>query len=165
MGADIVWLVVGSIAVVGTGRAVNGNAAWVARVARHGRSEAHATSSKWVAINVGEVIVDLAISPGELELRDLAISGRGELDGDAVACLTVLLRVAALHLLHAGVLALTDRSVVDGVATVVDDMGRTKSHSSGGEGEQHGCAGELGQRHCVVVGFVWSTDLVVILKE
>ena len=160
MGAHVIWLVVGSIAGLGASVADDGNASRVAGVVLHRRDKGHATIGKGVAVNVGHVIVDLAISPGELELSDLAVGLGRKLDGDAVALAAPGLRVAALHLLHLSMLALADRCVVDRRAAVVDDSSLAQGHGGGGEGEQHGCAGELGQRHCN-----GSRGTVVLVKE
>lgn len=150
MSADIIRLVVGGITDGVTGGAVDGNTGWVVGVVRHRRHQGHALIGEGVTVDVGQVVVDLAVRPGELELSRVGISAGGELDGDSVALLAKLLRVAALHLLHLGVLALADRGVVDGETAVVDDGGLAQGHGGGGEGKQHGCAGELGQRHVVV---------------
>jgi hypothetical protein len=173
VGADIIWLVVGGVAVRLAGRAVDGNAGWVVGVVLHGRNQRHATGREGVAVDVGDVVVDLAISPGELELGHVAVVLGRELDGHAIALVAPALRVAALHLLHLSVRALADGSVPDWGVAVVDDGGLTQGHGGRSKGEQHGCAGELGQRHCDVGGLLielllkecWTTRVSVAAKE
>lgn len=141
-GADIIWEVVGSGADSLAGRAVNHDTRWVGRVALLGWDNLHATSGEGIAINVGKIIGDLAVGPGEFELRDGSTDGSigSQLDGDAHTLLRVALGVGALEGLHVGVLTLADGSIVDGISTVVDDGGSAQSHDSGSRGKQHGCA-------------------------
>lgn len=141
-GAGVVRGVVGSSADGFTGRAVDRNTGRVAGIVLVGRDNLHTTGRERIAVNVGQIIRDLAISPGELELRDRAAGGGigRQLDGDTDALLAVLLGVAALELLHVGIVVLADGSVVDGESTVVDNGGRANGHDGRSRGKQHGCA-------------------------
>lgn len=141
-GSDVVWSIVGSSADRLSSRAVNHNAGWVGRVTLLGWDNLHTTSGEGIAINVGEIISDLAVSPGEFELRDGSTAGiiGGQLDRDANTLLRITLGVRSLKGLHVGMVVLTDGSIVDGISTVVDDGGSAQSHDSGSRGKQHGCA-------------------------
>lgn len=91
-----------------TSWAVDFLARGVGRVTHHGRDNLHAGIGKRRAVNVGQIIVDLSVRPGELELRDRsALAGR-QLDGDANTRLGVGLRVAATKDFHVRVHALAD---------------------------------------------------------
>jgi len=101
----VIWGVVGGSADRFAGRAVNGHAGWVAGIVLHGRDDLHASSSERVAIDVGKIIRDLAVSPGELELRDrsgLSIVWR-ELDREANILVAICLAVATFESFHGGV--------------------------------------------------------------
>lgn len=141
-GSDIVWSIVGSSADGLSGRAVNHNASWVGRITLLGGDNLHATGGEGIAIDVGEIIGDLAISPGEFELRDrsTASSVGSQLDRDANTLLRVTLGVRSLEGLHVGMVVLANGGIVDGISTVVDDGGSAQGHDSGSRGKQHGCA-------------------------
>lgn len=143
-GASVIGSVVGGGAHGFAGRAVDRDTSRVVGVTLLGRHNLHTTGREGVAIDVGQVVCDLAIGPGELELGDR--SGAGgigrQFDGDANTGLSVLLRVAALDLLEVGIVALSDGGVVDGESTVVDDGGRADGHDGGSRGKQHGCASD-----------------------
>lgn len=141
-GAGVIWRIVGGGADCLSSRTFNWNACWIVRIIRHRWNDAHASRGEWVAVDVGKIIVDLAVSPCELELGD---STRGsvvwrKLDGDADAFLAIFLAVAALELGHAGRVTLADRSIVDREAAVVDDCSGTHGESRWSKGKQHGCA-------------------------
>lgn len=106
-GSDVVWGVVGSGASGHTSRAGHRNAGRVAGVILHGWNNLHTASSEGVAVDVGQVIGDLAVSPGELELRDWSIGGLvgRKLDRDSGTLVGVALAVSALKLSHGGVAA------------------------------------------------------------
>lgn len=89
-------------------RAIDLLAGWVGGVSHHGGDKTHASINERRAVDVGEIIVDLAISPGEFELGDRAIHAGRELDGDANTRLGVRLGVAALEFGHPSVLALSN---------------------------------------------------------
>ena len=143
-GAGVIGLVVSSRAGGRASRARDGDASRVVGVVLHGRNNLHTTSREWVAVDVGQVVGNLAIGPGELELRDGAGSAglRRELNRDTDTLLTVALAVAALELLHAGVGATADGGVVDGEAAVVDHGGSSHGGDTRGRGKQHGCASD-----------------------
>ena len=101
-------MVVGGTAGTLASRASDLLTGWVGAVSHHGGNERHASISERRAVDVGEIIVDLAISPGEFELGDRTIHAGRELDGDANTRLGVRLGVAALKFGHPSVLALTN---------------------------------------------------------
>jgi len=124
-GTDVIWRVVGGRADRLAGRAIDRHAGRVIGVVLHGRNDPHTTSREGIAVDVGDIIRDLAVVPGELELGDgtrLAVFC-GKLDGHADTLLAVGLAVATLELLHAGVGTSSHGCVVDSGATVVDDGG------------------------------------------
>lgn len=141
-GASVIGSIVGRGAHSLAGRAVDDDTGWVAWVVLHRRNNLHATRREGVAVDVGEIVRDLAIGPGELELRD-GSGGGGigcKLDRNANTFLTVAFAIASLELLHARVGAASDRCIIDGIAAVVDDGGGSQGQDGRGRGKQHGCA-------------------------
>lgn len=96
-GSHIVGQVVGGITVRVAGRAVNHGASRVRRVVQSRGNNLHATSAEGsrITVNVGDVVGDLAVGPGEFELGDGSVGGGigRQLDGDADARLAVGLRI------------------------------------------------------------------------
>lgn len=83
---------------------------------------------EWVAVNVRDVIVDVAVGPGIFELSDLAVGGGRQLDGDANVGESVCLAEASRwQFLHGSTKTLSDRSKVDRRSTVVNNSGRSDS--------------------------------------
>lgn len=166
-GSSVIGRVVGRGAGGLAGRAVDGDAARVAGVVLHRRDNLHTTRREGVAVDVGQVVRDLAVGPGKLKLRDGARRGGigGELDRDTDTLLAVPLRVAALEFLHAGIVVAGHRRVVDGVSTVVDDGGRSEGQDGGSRGKQHGCASdEVFELHFGWM-FLWYKDSLVARTE
>jgi len=130
-GSGIVWAVVGGTADRFASWAVDDNASWVVRVVLHRWDDFHATGGEGVAVDVGKVIGDLSVGPGELKLGDRSRDRvvRGKLDGDTNTFFAVALAVAALKCAHAGTGILADRRVVDGESTVVDHSSAPKGHN------------------------------------
>lgn len=143
-GTGVVWSIVCGSAHALASRAVDDNASWVVGIVLHRGDDPHTTSGEGIAVDVGQIIIDLAAGPGELELRDWSRGGgiRGKLDGDTHTLLAVLFGEAALELLHVGSVALTNRRVVDRESAVVDDGSSSQSQGGRGRGKQHGCASE-----------------------
>lgn len=141
-GSGIIRGVVGSAADRFASWAVDGNAGWVIRVVLHRGDNLHATGREGIAVDVGEVIRDLAVGPSELELgdrsRDRVIWRK--LDGDTNTFLVVSFAEAALEFSHAGGVALANRRIVNGKSAVVDNGSGSNSHDRGSRGKQHGCA-------------------------
>lgn len=94
--------------------------------------------SEWIAINVGDVVANLSIGPGELELCHLTARAGGHFDGYTSALFAVGLRIARRgKRLHLGVIIVLDRGKVDCSTAVVDNTSRT-------EGEAYWCYCEKG---------------------
>lgn len=109
-GAGVVWRVVRGGADGLASGAIDGDTGWIVGVVLHRGNDAHAARREGIAVDVGDIVVDLAVGPGELELGDgprRTVIGR-ELDGDADAFLAVCLTVAAFELRHVGRVALAD---------------------------------------------------------
>jgi len=96
-GVSVIWLVVCSEANRFTSRADDWLASWVVCVPGHGWRENHAFGGKWIAVDVGDVVVDLAIGPGELKLGNAPGKrvGGSKLDRNADTFFGVALRVGA----------------------------------------------------------------------
>jgi len=145
-GVGVIWLVVGSSASsAGSGWAINWNASWVCRVASGRRGQDHAVSSKWVAIDVGDVVANHATGPCELELCNR--SGQSvvwsDLDGDTNIFLGVGLRERGSRGEHRHAFSVTrDGCIVDVESAAVDESGGSNGDDRRGKGKQHGCAGE-----------------------
>lgn len=143
-GADIIGLIVGSGTDRLASRAGHGNTGRVVGIILHRGHNLHTTSREGVAIDVGKVVGDLAVGPGELELRDGA---RGavvwrKLDGDANTLHAVALAVAALERCHSWVGTAADGGVIHREATVVDHGSSPHSCHTRSGGEQNGSARE-----------------------
>lgn len=140
-GANVVWLVVGSVTGRLAGRAADDLTGWVAIGSNHRRGELHSTHGEWVAVDVGDVVGDVTIVRGELELSHRSGGIGCELDGHTNSFGTVSLGISARRERgHVGVRALGNRGEIDLEAAVVDDVG-SSSHGRRGHGEQHGCRG------------------------
>lgn len=143
-GANIIWRIVGGRTDGLASRAGDGDTSRVVGIILHGWNDLHTTSREGVAVDVGQVIGDLAVGPGELKLRDGSRSAvlRSKLDGDTNTLLAVALAVATLECCHSRVGATTDGGVVHREATVVDDGSSPHSGHTRRGGEQNGSARE-----------------------
>jgi len=80
-GTNIVRVVVSRSAGRLSSWAVNGNTSWEVGAGGSRWHKAHAACREGVAVDVGDVVVDVAGVPCELELRHISAAlGRGELD-------------------------------------------------------------------------------------